>query len=62
LFAYREKDLPRRGYFIIVPYLTTAIGGIASNLLFGSSAIMGYALCGSADAVEEPGENLIIFC
>ena len=50
----REKDFPRRGYFIIVPYLTTAIGGISSNLLFGSSAIMGYALCGAADAVAEP--------
>jgi phytol kinase len=50
----REKDFPRRGYFIIVPYLTTAAGGIASNLLFGSSAIMGYVLCGSADAVAEP--------
>lgn len=50
----REKDFPRRGYFIIVPYLTTAIGGLASNLLFGSSVVMGYALCGSADAVAEP--------
>lgn len=50
----REKDSPRRGYFIVMPYLTTAAGGIVSNLLFGSSAIMGYALCGSADAVAEP--------
>lgn len=50
----REKDFPRRGYFIIVPYLTTAAGGIVSNLLFGSSAVMGYLLCGSADAVAEP--------
>lgn len=50
----REKDFPRRGYFIIVPYLTTAAGGIVSNLLFGLSSIMGYVLCGSADAVAEP--------
>lgn len=50
----REKDFPRRGYFIIVPYLTTAAGGLISNLLFGECAVMGYALCGSADAIAEP--------
>lgn len=50
----REKDFPRRSYFIIVPYLATAVGGIMSNLLFGKSAIMGYVLCGSGDAVAEP--------
>ncbi len=50
----REKDSPRRGYFVIVPYLATALGGIVSNLLFGSSAIMGYAICGAGDAVAEP--------
>lgn len=50
----REKDHPRRGYFIVVPYLTTAAGGLVSNLLFGGCAIMGYALCGVADAIAEP--------
>ena len=50
----REKDSPRRGYFIVVPYLTTAAGGLISNLLFGTGAIMGYALCGAADAIAEP--------
>lgn len=50
----REKDHPRRGYFIIVPYLTTAAGGLISNLLFGGCAIMGYALCGAGDAIAEP--------
>ncbi len=50
----REKDSPRRGYFIVVPYLTTAAGGLISNLFFGTSAIMGYALCGAADAIAEP--------
>jgi phytol kinase len=50
----REKDRPRRGYFIVVPYLTTAAGGLVSNLLFGGSAVMGYALCGAADAIAEP--------
>jgi phytol kinase len=50
----REKDAPRRGYFIVVPYLTTAAGGLISNLLFGNFAVMGYALCGAADAIAEP--------
>lgn len=50
----REKDAPRRGYFVIVPYVMTALGGVVSNFLFGGSAVMGYALCGTADAVAEP--------
>jgi len=50
----REKDSPRRGYFIVVPYITTALGGLVSNFLFGFCAVMGYALCGAADAVAEP--------
>ncbi len=50
----REKDYPRRGYFIVVPYLTTAAGGLISNFLFEGCAVMGYALCGAADAIAEP--------
>ncbi len=50
----REKDRPRRGYFIIVPYLTTAMGGILSNVFFGACAVMGYVVCGTADAIAEP--------
>lgn len=50
----REKDAPRRGYFIVVPYLTTALGGLCSNLFFGRFAVMGYLVGGAADAVAEP--------
>jgi phytol kinase len=50
----REKDSPRRGYFILVPYLTTAAGGLISNFLFAGCAVVGYALCGAADAIAEP--------
>jgi phytol kinase len=50
----REKDAPRRGYFIVVPYLTTALGGLCSNLFFGPFAVMGYLIGGAADAVAEP--------
>ncbi len=50
----REMDSPRRSYFVIVPYLSTAFGGLISNFLFAGCAIMGYALCGAADAIAEP--------
>ena len=50
----REKDSPRRGYFIVLPYLTTAAGGLISNWLFGACAVMGYVVGGAADAVAEP--------
>jgi phytol kinase len=50
----REKDAPQRSFFIFVPYISTALGGLTSNLLFGSSAIMGYVLCGAGDAIAEP--------
>jgi len=50
----REKDSPRRGFFIVIPYLTTALGGLISNLLFGVCAVMGYVICGAADAIAEP--------
>lgn len=50
----RERDVPRRGYFIILPYLTTALGGLLSNFFFGAFAVMGYLVGGAADAVAEP--------
>lgn len=50
----REKDAPRRGYFIIVPYLSTLIGGLVSNILWGSAALTGYLVAGLGDAMAEP--------
>jgi phytol kinase len=50
----REKDSPRRGFFIVLPYLTTAAGGLLANWLFGGCAVMGYLVGGAADAVAEP--------
>ena len=50
----RMRDIPHRSFFIIIPYLATAVGGLSSNFLFGSSAIMGYVICGAADAAAEP--------
>ena len=57
-FAYegiaRESDAPRRSYFIVVPYLSTLVGGLASNLFFGQVAVAGYLVTGIADAIAEP--------
>lgn len=50
----RESDAPWRARFIVVPYVATLLGGLASNLLFGGDAIVGYLVAGLGDAVGEP--------
>ena len=50
----REKDEPHRTYFIIVPYFATLIGGLASNILFGPLAVVGYLVTGLGDTIGEP--------
>ena len=50
----RPSDAPRRSLFIIVPLLTTMLGGIATNSFFPSVAFIGYLVCGWGDAVGEP--------
>lgn len=50
----RERDAPRRSEFILIPLLTTALGGILSNLLTGPYAIIGYLTAGWGDAAGEP--------
>jgi phytol kinase len=50
----REKDSPRRTYYIVVPYLATLIGGLLSNILFPSTAVFGYLVTGLGDAIAEP--------
>src|SRR5215510_1548000 len=50
----RESDRPHRTYYIVVPYLATLIGGIASNLFFGPLALVGYLVGGIGDAAGEP--------
>lgn len=50
----REKDAPHRSRYIVYSYLSTFLGGVLSNLLFGHFAIFGYAVTGIADAVAEP--------
>ena len=50
----REKDEPHRSFFILVPYFTTLVGGLASNILFGPLAVAGYLVTGLGDAIGEP--------
>lgn len=50
----RPGDAPHRSLFILVPLLSTALGGVLSNVWFGSFAIVGYLVGGWGDAVGEP--------
>jgi len=50
----REKDGAYRSYFIVIPYFATLIGGLASNILFGPLAVVGYLVGGLGDAAGEP--------
>jgi phytol kinase len=50
----RERDRPRRSLFIVVPMITTAVGGLASSLIAGPFAAVGYLAAGWGDAVGEP--------
>jgi phytol kinase len=50
----RATDEPHRRRFILIPLLTTAIGGGIGNLLFAQYAFIGYLVAGWGDAVGEP--------
>jgi phytol kinase len=50
----RPSDAPKRTLFILLPLLTTAVGGLASALLFGAFAYVGYLVAGWGDAIGEP--------
>jgi phytol kinase len=50
----RPSDAPHQKYYILAPFLMTALGGIAGNLLFGRAAVIGYITTGWGDAVGEP--------
>ncbi|HSL71899.1 MAG TPA: hypothetical protein VK864_16745 [Longimicrobiales bacterium] len=50
----RPNDAPHQTTFILVPWVTTALGGFVSNLIFPGFASVGYLVCGWGDAVGEP--------
>lgn len=50
----RERDEPHRAFYVVVPLITTALGGLSSNWLAGDFALVGYLVTGWGDAVGEP--------
>jgi phytol kinase len=50
----RPQDEPHRTFFILVPMVTTALGGIIVNFFFKEFAYIGYFVGGWGDAVGEP--------
>lgn len=50
----RPSDAPQRTLFVLVPLVTTALGGVLANVLFGDFAVVGYLVAGWGDAVGEP--------
>lgn len=50
----RPTDAPHRTLYIIVPLVTTAVGGLLTNVLFPAWAHVGYMAVAWGDAVGEP--------
>lgn len=50
----RDSDRPRRTLFVVVPLVMTAVGGLASAIVAGPYAGVGYLVAGWGDAVGEP--------
>ena len=50
----RPSDAPHARLFILVPLLTTALGGLLANILFPAWAHVGYFVVAWGDAVGEP--------
>ena len=50
----REKDAPNRTHYVVVPYFATLLGGLASNVFFPHTAVLGYLVAGLGDAIAEP--------
>jgi phytol kinase len=50
----RDSDRPHRTLFIVVPLITTALGGLGAALLAGPYAAVGYLAAGWGDAAGEP--------
>lgn len=50
----RERDEPHRAFYVFIPLLTTALGGVAANFLTEDYVLVGYLVVGWGDAVGEP--------
>lgn len=50
----REKDAPYRTHYIVVPYLATLLGGLATSIIFSGHSLYGFLVTGVGDAIGEP--------
>lgn len=50
----RPSDRPHQTFFILIPLVTTALGGVLSNVFFLKFASIGYFIGGFGDAAGEP--------
>ena len=50
----RKTDAPHSKFFVMIPLLSTAVGGVAANLISIRFAPIGYLITGWGDAVAEP--------
>jgi len=50
----RPSDAPHRTLFVLVPLATTALGGVAADLLAPGYGYVGYLVAGWGDALGEP--------
>ncbi len=50
----READYPHRSFYIGIPFICTALGGLFNSFAFGHLAIIGYFVAGWGDAIGEP--------
>jgi phytol kinase len=50
----REQDEPHRTYHLLAPFAATAVGGIATGVLFDGFYQAGYLVAGLGDAAGEP--------
>jgi phytol kinase len=50
----REQDEPHRSYYLIIPFIATAVGGLTNGILFPTYYQVGYLVAGWGDAAGEP--------
>ncbi len=49
----RENDAPKSTCYVIIPYISTLIGGLSLSYFFPEYVVLGYLICGLADASGE---------
>jgi phytol kinase len=54
----RSGDKPYEKFYIIIPFLMTAAGGMATSIFFGRYAVIGFITAGWGDAAGEPAGTL----